>query len=224
MTNFVCLATPNDLIREGLSSILIAEGFEVIGSAVKVLDLDLDADVHQALVVIDHFSADELAKSVEQILAKHHKKNISVVVVMDSFDLTTTLDCFNAGAKGVIVRSASSKPLVTALRLVALGESVYPSQLLKNLDWNLPAQARPPKVEEEIADANLSRRELDVLCCLMAGYPNKLIARELDVCEATVKVHVKAILRKLNVRNRTQAAMWASAHNLAGNEQAAELA
>ena len=59
-------------------------------------------------------------------------------------------------------------------------------------------------------EAKLSVRERDVLCCLMAGYSNKVIARELDVCEATVKVHVKAILRKLDVSNRTQAAMWAS--------------
>jgi two-component system nitrate/nitrite response regulator NarL len=49
----------------------------------------------------------------------------------------------------------------------------------------------------------------------MGGNSNKVIARELDVCEATVKVHVKAILRKLEVNNRTQAAMWASARGLA---------
>jgi two-component system nitrate/nitrite response regulator NarL len=48
----------------------------------------------------------------------------------------------------------------------------------------------------------------------MAGYPNKVIARKLDVCEATVKVHVKAILRKLNVCNRTQAALWANSHGI----------
>ena len=55
-----------------------------------------------------------------------------------------------------------------------------------------------------------------MLCCLMAGYSNKVIARELDVCEATVKVHVKAILRKLNVNNRTQAAIWANSHSTIG--------
>lgn len=48
----------------------------------------------------------------------------------------------------------------------------------------------------------------------MAGYSNKLIARRLVVCEATVKVHVKAILRKLNVNNRTQAAIWASSRGI----------
>ncbi len=58
----------------------------------------------------------------------------------------------------------------------------------------------------------LSNREAEILHCLMQGAPNKIIARQLDVAEATVKVHVKAILRKIQVANRTQAAMWAVEH------------
>ena len=58
----------------------------------------------------------------------------------------------------------------------------------------------------------LSNREAEILHCLMQGAPNKIIARQLDVAEATVKVHVKAILRRISVANRTQAAMWAVEH------------
>jgi two-component system nitrate/nitrite response regulator NarL len=58
----------------------------------------------------------------------------------------------------------------------------------------------------------LSSREAEILHCLMQGAPNKIIARKLEVAEATVKVHIKAILRKIRVTNRTQAAMWAVAH------------
>ena len=54
----------------------------------------------------------------------------------------------------------------------------------------------------------------------MQGAPNKIIARQLDVAEATVKVHVKAILRKIQVANRTQAAMWAVEHMSSGSEEA----
>ncbi|MHA6316583.1 LuxR C-terminal-related transcriptional regulator [Altererythrobacter sp. CAU 1778] len=213
------MASPNDLIREGLTAILVGAGFDVVGAADKAVSLNISEDESRVLIVIDHFSPQELVRSTEAILSAHD--NVDVVIVTDEFDLAATLDCFHAGARGVIVRSTSSKPLVTALRLVALGEKVFPSQMLEMLDWNSPAQGRPQQVETEIANANLSPRELEVLCCLMAGYPNKLIARELDVCEATVKVHVKAILRKLNVRNRTQAAIWASAHHLSGNEEVA---
>ena len=58
----------------------------------------------------------------------------------------------------------------------------------------------------------LSRRETSILRLLMQGTSNKVIARQLVITEATVKVHIKAILRKLRLHNRTQAAMWASNH------------
>jgi two-component system nitrate/nitrite response regulator NarL len=59
-------------------------------------------------------------------------------------------------------------------------------------------------------DRKLSPREIQILNCLKEGAPNKAIARKLDITEATIKVHVKAILRKIGASNRTQAAMWAS--------------
>jgi two-component system nitrate/nitrite response regulator NarL len=60
---------------------------------------------------------------------------------------------------------------------------------------------------------NLSHREMGILRCLMQGEPNKTIARRFDITEATVKAHIKAILRKICVRNRTQAAVWAHNHS-----------
>ena len=59
----------------------------------------------------------------------------------------------------------------------------------------------------------LSHRETGILRCLMQGEPNKTIARQFAITEATVKVHIKAILRKICVRNRTQAAVWAHNHS-----------
>ena len=58
----------------------------------------------------------------------------------------------------------------------------------------------------------LSVRETVILRCLMDGDSNKIIARKFDITEATVKVHVKAILRKIQAKNRTQAAIWAASH------------
>jgi two-component system nitrate/nitrite response regulator NarL len=68
-----------------------------------------------------------------------------------------------------------------------------------------------PKVFDPGA-RSLSSREAEILSSLMEGTPNKLIARKLHVTEATVKVHVKAVLRKIGAANRTQAAMWAKGH------------
>ena len=60
----------------------------------------------------------------------------------------------------------------------------------------------------------LSQRQRQILACLTRGESNKLIGRNCSIAEATVKVHLKAILRKIAVRNRTQAALWASAHHM----------
>ena len=65
---------------------------------------------------------------------------------------------------------------------------------------------------------HLSAREAAVLGCLVEGSSNKVIARKVEMAEATVKVHIKAILRKIRVKNRTQAAIWAISHGLSGTE------
>ena len=117
----------------------------------------------------------------------------------------------SVGAAAVLGLLAAA---LAALRLIALGEKVVPSNFVDTVSECGIERTMCSDFDHEIEEAKLSPRELDVLCCLMAGYANKVIARKLDVCEATVKVHVKAILRKLNVHNRTQAALWANTHGI----------
>ncbi len=118
---------------------------------------------------------------------------------------------FGEGIDGYVIRSISCDPLKNVLRLVAAGEKAFPSQLVSALNanvWKLP----PEKWEME--DLNLSDREMQILCCLVSGDANKVIARQLLITEATVKAHVKTVLRKLRVTNRTQAAIWAFTRGL----------
>jgi two-component system nitrate/nitrite response regulator NarL len=91
---------------------------------------------------------------------------------------------------------------------VASGEKVLPSQLVKHLPLRSAMSNAELNDGSELLET-LSEREIETLRCLIMGYPNKVIAYRLDISEATVKVHVKAILRKLGVQNRTQAAIWA---------------
>nr|WP_272914659.1 response regulator transcription factor [Aurantiacibacter rhizosphaerae] len=116
------------------------------------------------------------------------------------------IDAFEAGADGYILKNISCESLVNSLQLAACGEKVVPGELVKQLPQFAHATADQVKAEGELSDI-LSEREIATLRCLVMGYPNKVIARRLDIGEATVKVHVKAILRKLNVQNRTQAAI-----------------
>jgi len=130
--------------------------------------------------------------------------------------MDTMVRCFDLGAHGYIIKSIKSEPLSTALKLVSLGEKVLPSALVEALVGHEKGPVSFVDNSHDVKDANLSSRERDVLCCLMEGYSNKVIARKLEVCEATVKVHVKAILRKLDVQNRTQAAIWAKSRGVSG--------
>jgi two-component system nitrate/nitrite response regulator NarL len=75
-----------------------------------------------------------------------------------------------------------------------------------------PAADRAGEKRPDPGCHKLSSRETEILYCLTKGSPNKVIARQLNLCEATVKVHIKAILRKIGVFNRTQAAIWAADH------------
>ena len=122
----------------------------------------------------------------------------------------------------VILTSTAGTALLKALELVLLGQRVYPAGLFQSagapvlfhdVDRTvvLPACADTPELGaangSRNALRNLSDREVQVVNLLRKGSPNKIIARELGISEATVKVHVKAILRKTHARNRTEAAL-----------------
>lgn len=209
MCNQVQIFSASEISREGLAHFLRADGFEVLDSGRQAGDLLCTDD--QLLVVIDEPDSALQSEAVGEI--KSQSSKALPVVLAERFDFNAMTGCFMAGAQGYIVKSIRSKSLITALRLAAQGERVMPSDLVDVLDYRSAPKTQSASTSEMHA-ANLSPRERDVLCCLMAGYPNKTIARQLDVCEATIKVHVKAILRKLKVRNRTQAAIWASSNGM----------
>ena len=106
-----------------------------------------------------------------------------------------------AGAVGFLPKSEAPEVLQQALRLVLGGGIYMPAQALADLRHGAP----PPRPDA----SGLTPRQLDVLRCLMRGQPNKLIARELGLTEGTVKIHIAAILRVLQARNRTEAVVVA---------------
>lgn len=104
-----------------------------------------------------------------------------------------------AGAAGFLPKSMAAKSLVHAVRFMAAGEQYAPIKFMTE---------KEPETKHPLAE-QLSDREMQVLEGLCRGLANKEIARELDVQEVTVKLHVKTLCRKLDARNRTQAAMIA---------------
>ena len=109
-----------------------------------------------------------------------------------------------AGADGYLLKDMEPESMLAALRDIAAGRIVVSEQLTHLLAAALRGGSRPGG-----AAAVLTEQELRILEKIAAGLSNKLIGRELDITEGTVKVHVKHILRKLDLRSRVEAAVWA---------------
>jgi two-component system nitrate/nitrite response regulator NarL len=131
-----------------------------------------------------------------------------IVILSNDFNFDLMFEAFKAGVDAYIVKRVDCAALIGSLKLVHLGEKVMPSELVSGFPARWTGRVLPSMPERD-AISLLSDREIETLRYLILGSPNKVIAGHLDISEATVKVHVKAILRKLGAQNRTQAAIWA---------------
>ena len=204
----VAIVSRNTLAREGMSRILHGEDFSVTESHDSSLGLlkTTERDRCPRLVILDENEDDNLCSEVEQL--QEEMPDARVVVLSNDFDFDTMVAAFRAGVDGYIVKRIGCEPLIESLKLVNMGEKVMPSELAQGLPRRWTRGAIPAMSDRELLNL-LSEREIETLRYLILGSPNKVIAGHLNISEATVKVHVKAILRKLGAQNRTQAAIWA---------------
>jgi two-component system, NarL family, nitrate/nitrite response regulator NarL len=228
------------LLRAGLMHILAGSRFRVMVSCSSIKDIRksaLNGRVCLALIGLDKDARAVLSK-VSVLKAQH--ECLRVVIFSDRFDLEELLTVIASGGDCYLLKNEiSPDTLLKSLELVFLGETIVPqgfTQLLRSqvrlqqedlsqsnyetlsqgnyIETSLEhAHPRFPPVAPRTDDiVRLSNREQMILLYLTQGASNKHIARELEISEATVKTHVKALLHKIRVRNRTQAAMWATKH------------
>jgi len=204
-------------MRAGLRSQLEGNGFRVLAECSSIDDLAAragEADLPQLIIVDHEASHDALGR-----LKSRHPQS-AVILLGGDADLAALSSAFAAGADGYLLKNISPPALVASCRLAMLGEKVFPrvvSQFLAS------SQSRGQPVETQptcVGEIELSDRELCVVRSLAAGQTNKCIANHLNITEATVKVNLKAILRKLGASNRTQVAIWALQNNLKPLESA----
>jgi two-component system nitrate/nitrite response regulator NarL len=214
------LIHPNGLFSEGLRRILSGTSFEP-KQVVRTSDgvpANLSNSEHELFFIIGGRDSPNAVKEVEAIARKFQLARI--VVIGDRIEAKDVILALQAGARGYLNDNMSSEVLVKALELVMLDETVLPAQFAKDLIRQLaqqravPACGSPcshtPETETKVQqNPALSSRETAILKRLMLGSSNKAIAYKMAITEATVKVHVKSILRKIRARNRTQAAIWA---------------
>ncbi|WP_338240819.1 response regulator transcription factor [Aurantiacibacter hainanensis] len=198
----------NTLAREGLRRILEGDELTVVESHASSRGLanSQERRARPSIVIIDNGTDQCDVAEVEA--CQRALPDAKVVVLTDDFNFDMMFEAFKAGVDAYIVKRIDCEALIGSLKLVHLGEKVMPSELASGFPARWTGRVLPSMPERE-AIAQLSEREIETLRYLILGSPNKVIAGHLDISEATVKVHVKAILRKLGAQNRTQAAIWA---------------
>jgi two-component system nitrate/nitrite response regulator NarL len=213
--NGITLIGPRSLLRAGLVSLLGTVGFGLIEEAD-----DIDHLGHTCAKPSPNKLIICLARSVNEIVSavtaiRDWEPSARIVFVAPQLDIDVMSRCFAAGACGYLLETISRDALQESLKLVDAGEKVFPSELASQF----PALAAKIDNSEPTNSAsrgsNLSHREIEILRCLSSGQSNKVIAKNLEIAEATVKVHIKRILRKAHVVNRTQAALWGIATGVA---------
>jgi len=128
------------------------------------------------------------------------------VVASNDRPAAEVLELLKTGIRGFIPTSVAVDVAVQALRLVQAGGTFVPESCLRTLSSTEPPPAERPGL--------FTHRQLQVVEAIRQGKPNKIIAYELSMCESTVKVHVRTIMKKLKARNRTQVAyLFTSASN-----------
>ena len=200
----VLIADDHAVVREGLRAFLeLQEGIEVVGEAadgreaIEVATL-LDPDV----IVLDLVMPRLDGLSAMRILRE--RVPAARVLVLTSFlDDDKLLPALRAGAAGYLLKNARPQELARAVRLAYAGETLLDPVVAARLVETLSADGGDDPLDR------LTPREREVLILIGRGFPNKLIARELELAEKTVKTHVSHVLAKLGVTDRTQAAVLA---------------
>lgn len=202
----VTLVMRNALAREGLRRILADGGYAITRVGADTTNLNSLSWTRDDLVIIDSDTFDVAGfDPIPDTGADVEMPRL--VVIAHGFDVDTMLRVFAAGGHGYLSGQDSHQSFLIKLALVRLGEKVMPSAFLETL-VRLPGLARPAPPAAWDASV-LDMRGQAVLAGLVQGMSNRTIACELCLSELTVKLTVRAVLRKLQVSNRTQAAIKA---------------
>jgi two-component system nitrate/nitrite response regulator NarL len=207
MTDFIRIAIVDDhpLFREGVTrSLSEIGGFEMVGEGATAQDAErLASTARPDILLLDISMPGGGLAAVAGILAGHPAQKIVMLTVSEAnADVTTAL---NAGVRGYVLKGIGSRALADILCNVAAGESYLSPTLSARLLSDLQSQ----KPTNGIADRlrQLTERQTEILRLVAEGLSNKEVALRLELQEKTVKHHMTGVLSKLNVRNRTEAAL-----------------
>jgi DNA-binding NarL/FixJ family response regulator len=208
----VLLVDDHAVLRDGLSNIIsLEDDMEVVGEAKSGIEaLQLVEEVHPNVILMDINMPG--MNGVEAIRRIHAQYPRIAIIVLTMYDRDEYLyESIRAGATGYLLKDAPSGDVIAAIRSASRGESTLHPVMARKLLDNLTGEKRG---ERGSSDENLTPRELDVLQLMVKGHSNKEIAEQLFISDKTVKIHVSNILKKLGVKSRSQAIIYAIQHEL----------
>lgn len=205
----VLIVDDHPLFRKGLTQLLQNVAmFRLVGEASSGKEgIDRAKALKPDLMLLDlnmkDMSGLEVLKAVKAL--DLDTRVVMITVSDQAEDLVTAL---REGADGYLLKDMEPEEMVASIRATAAGRVIVSDSLTHLLAAALREDKRPKSAEE----AQLTEQESRILERIAGGLSNKQIGKELDIAEGTVKVHVKHLLRKLGLRSRVEAAVWAVAH------------
>lgn len=203
----ILIIDDHPLLRRGVSQLLeLEDDLELVGEAGEAekgirLTLELDPD----MVLLDlNMPGMNGIETLKRLREEGFAGRVVMFTVSDHEE--DVVDALQAGADGYLLKDMDPDELVRQMRQASLGRMVISENLTALLAGALRSQRSQPAAPDI---HSLTQREREILCELAGGLSNKMIARRLDISEGTVKVHVKHLLKKLNLRSRVEAAVWA---------------
>lgn len=208
----IVLIDDHNLFRSGIKALLSRQAdFDIVGEAADGLSgVKLVEQTKPDIVLLDlDMPVMNGREALAQILSVRSEQNVVMLTVSeDSEDLT---ECMRFGARGFLLKNINADFLVDSIKRAVDGDNVFSPEMTARLVQSL---IRPHNAGTGSALDTLTPRELEILGHLAAGHSNKIIARQLDLAESTIKVHVQNILRKLELSSRVQAAVYAVQHKV----------
>jgi two-component system, NarL family, nitrate/nitrite response regulator NarL len=202
----IIIIDDHPLIRRGIKDLVsMDESFEVVGESDNGINgFDLVVSLQPDIVLLD-LNMDKMngLKTLQNMKAAEINSRIIILTVSDNEkDIVATL---RAGADGYLLKDMEPEDMLDRLHQVVEGHIVLSQKVSELVVRGLHEESRNMMRN----DADLTEREDEILSLISKGLSNKHIARKLNIVEGTVKVHVKHLLRKLNLRSRVEAAVWA---------------
>ena len=213
----VLIIDDHALFRVGLQGLLEQRGIEVADAVASGIEgIQRAQELKPDIILLDLRMPDMGGLEVLQKL-REMEASIPVVMLTTSNDEADLIKSLRSGAQGYLLKDMEPDELVGALRDIENGKNVVAQDLTDALARMVQGEANV--VDDDGPFSDLTPREMEILCLLAEGQSNKLIARNLGISDGTVKLHVKAILRKLGIHSRVEAAVIAVEQGLRKNKQ-----